>query len=108
MSFAGESKASTSGAYWAKASTAKGTSVTINIDQEGKITQVEVLGKYSERRGDWQAVKDAVLKWPGLKLPPAALSRFSGDCGANGREDYDWGYILLGNMDNILIRIVWK
>ena len=108
MSFAGESKASTSGAYWAKASTAKGTSVTINIDQEGKITQVEVLGKYSERRGDWQAVKDAVLKWPGLKLPPAALSRFSGDCGANGREDYDWGYILLGNMDNIFIRIVWK
>ena len=43
-----------------------------------------------------------------LKLPAEVVSHFRGDCGRNDRQDYDWGYVLLGNMDNIFIRIYWE
>ena len=96
----------TNGEYTATFSTAGGTDVEIRINAEGTITWVEVLGKLSEQHGEWQTVKDAVLQWDKLELSEEVVTHFRGDCGRNDRQDYDWGYVLLGNMDNIFIRIV--
>ena len=98
----------TSGEYWATYVSGKETGVTIHIDTEGTITAVSVTGRLSEQHGEWQTVKDAVLTWSKLKLPAEVVSHFRGDCGRNDRQDYDWGYVLLGNMDNIFIRIYWE
>ena len=109
MSWSGESQPTTDGSYWISYKGPGGTELTVRINLEGKIIGVTVEGKQSERYGEWTKVKDAALNCGSLGLPDDVKSSFKGgECSAGLRKDYDWGYVLAGNMNSILIRIVWE
>ena len=109
MTRSGESAPSAVGSYWVKYVSAKKTTVTVTIDAKGKVTEIEIRGAMSERYGEWTQVKDAALAYEKLAIPAAAQTVFKGGaCSAGERQDYDWGYILAGNMNDIFVRIHWN
>ena len=109
MKLSAESAPQSAGTYWVKYASAKNTTVTVTVDQNGKVTDVEIRGAMSERYGEWTQVKDAALALEKLAVPAGAQAVFRGGaCSAGERQDYGWGYILAGNMNDIFVMMHWN
>ena len=97
------------GSYWVRYTSANQTKVYIQVDIDGKIDRITIDGSFAERDGEWTKVKDATLNCERLGLDSGIRSEFTGgDCASGTREDYDWGYVMAGNMNTVFIWIDWN
>ncbi|MBO4378536.1 MAG: hypothetical protein J5889_06215 [Clostridia bacterium] len=97
------------GSYWVRYVSANQTKVYILVDMDGNVKKISIDGTFAERYGEWTKVKDAALSCERLGLDSGIRSEFAGgDCSSGTREDYDWGYVMAGNMNTVFIWIEWN
>ena len=97
------------GSYWVRYVSANQTKVYILVDMDGNVKKITIDGTFAERYGEWTRVKDAALSCERLGLDSGIRSEFAGgDCSSGTREDYDWGYVMAGNMNTVFIWIEWN
>ena len=109
LTLAQEAEPQKDGSYWVRYTSANQTKVYIQVDIDGKIDRITIDGSFAERDGEWTKVKDATLNCERLGLDSGIRSEFTGgDCASGTREDYDWGYVMAGNMNTVFIWIDWN
>ncbi|MBO4836980.1 MAG: hypothetical protein J5564_04725 [Clostridia bacterium] len=69
------------GAYRAMYRSPGGSTVSLSLDDQGRIVMAAVYSPVSQENGEWVLLKDAVLNLKELALSEGLISSFSGACG---------------------------
>ena len=97
------------GSYTAYFKTKDKARVSIAVDQDGTITLLSTEARTYTQTTEWIALKDAILRAPGISLPADAVSAFSGKLTRQSiQASYDKYKVDVHNVDNFYIGIKKK
>lgn len=94
------------GSYTAYFKTKDKARVSIAVDKDGTITLLSTEARTYTQTTEWIALKDAILRAPGISLPADAVSAFSGKLTRQSiQASYDKYKVDVHNVDNFYIGI---